>query len=87
MPLKLVPSSRFIKQSQKIVKKHPHLRSKINQILKDLHINPQQLHLKFHKVGGHNNWAVSVTHDIRIIIHWAGDQLYLTNIGTHDHVY
>lgn len=83
----VVPSTRFIKNAKKLIRKQPQLKQKIKGIIKALRTNPTIGKLKFHKVGGKNNWAVSVNRDIRIIIHWEDNVLYLTNIGSHDEVY
>jgi mRNA-degrading endonuclease YafQ of YafQ-DinJ toxin-antitoxin module len=87
MPHRLILSSRFSSNLKKLLKKHPGLRSKIKAIMYELQLNPHTPSLKLHKLSGRQNWSISVTYDVRIILHWQGENLYLTNIGTHDEVY
>lgn len=83
----LILSQRFQRQARKLVKHNPSLKQKISQILKILVDDPRSAKLRLHKLSGSDNWSVSVTSDIRIILNWEEEQLYLTGIGSHDEVY
>ncbi len=83
----LVLSAVFQKQTKKLVKKNPQLRTKIAKTLKLLSADISRPSLRLHKLAGENNWSVSVTGDIRIIIHFSGDKVFCTRIGTHNEVY
>lgn len=83
----LILSSAFVRDIKKLLKKNPQLKSKIDKTLKTLRHDPSHPSLRLHKLSGINNWSVSVSRDIRIIIHWDGKDFFLTRIGTHDDLY
>ena len=84
---RLVFSSVFQRQLKKLVKKNPKLKNKISKTLKILIKNIHHSSLRLHKLSGKNNWSVSVTTNIRIIIHFERNKIYCLRIGTHDQVY
>ncbi|MFC1727063.1 type II toxin-antitoxin system YafQ family toxin [Patescibacteria group bacterium] len=84
---RLVLSSAFQRQLKRLVKRNPRLKGKIKKIFEYLIKNVNHSSLKLHKLSGKNNWSISVTHDIRIIIHLEGDQIFCLRIGSHDQVY
>lgn len=83
----LILSAAFQKQLKRLVKQNPHLKSKIKQVLRILIKDINHPSLRLHKLSGENNWSVSVTYNIRIILHWHNEKLFCTRIGTHDQVY
>ena len=84
---KIVLSSVFQKQVEKLIRRDPKLKNRLSKTLKYLHKDLNHPSLRLHKLTGTDNWSVSVTDDIRIIIHWEDDYLFCTRIGTHDEVY
>ena len=85
--MKLVLAKRFRRDLEKFLKSRPQLKPKVSKSLKFLQNNINHPSLRLHKLSGTNNWSISVTQDIRIIIHWERETIYLLRIGTHDEVY
>jgi len=83
----IVLSAAFQRQIKRLVRKNPGFREKITKTLKVLAQNINHPSLKLHKLSGENNWSVSVTNDIRIIIHFSQGKVFCVRIGTHDEVY
>lgn len=83
----LVLSSAFIRQLKRLLKRNPQLKNKVKKALNVLAKDIDHPSLGLHKLSGENNWSVSVTRDVRIIVHWEKGKLYCTRIGTHDQVY
>ncbi|MFC1790576.1 type II toxin-antitoxin system YafQ family toxin [Patescibacteria group bacterium] len=83
----LILSSAFQRQLKKLTKKDPSVRIKIQKTLKTLLKNPQHPTLKLHKLGGENNWAVSITYNLRLVIHFSGEKIFCLRLGSHDQVY
>lgn len=83
----IILSNAFQTQLKKLIKKNPRIKEKITKTLKFLSQNINHPALRLHKLSGQNNWSVSVTGDIRIIIHWSQGKIFCTRIGTHDNVY
>jgi mRNA-degrading endonuclease YafQ of YafQ-DinJ toxin-antitoxin module len=42
-----------------------------------------------HKLKGDLDgyWAFSVDDDLRVLVRWEGDEVFLVNLGSHDQVY
>lgn len=83
----IILSSAFQRQLKKISKQNLPLKSKIKKILSLLLSDLNHPSLKLHKLSGENNWSVSVTPDIRIVLHREKDRIFLLRIGSHDEVY
>jgi mRNA-degrading endonuclease YafQ of YafQ-DinJ toxin-antitoxin module len=83
----LVLSSAFQRQLKRFVKRNPSLKAKVNRVFKYLIKDVAHPSIKLHKLSGKNNWSISVTHDIRIIIHLEGNKIFCLRIGSHDRVY
>ncbi|MFC1727080.1 type II toxin-antitoxin system YafQ family toxin [Patescibacteria group bacterium] len=83
----VILSSTFQRQPKKLVKNNPRLKSKINKILNYLIKDISHSSLRLHKLSGRNNWSISVTHDVRMIIHLEGNQVFCLRIGSHDQAY
>lgn len=51
--------------------------------------DPQDPLLRTHKLKGELDayWAFSVDDDLRVLFRWEGDEAFLVNLGSHDHVY
>lgn len=80
-------TSRFDRELAALVKSQRLTRSRMDKILTILTTNPRHPSLHLHKLTGTNNYAVSVDQNIRIILNWENDRLYLSRIGSHDEVY
>lgn len=92
--MKIRPSAKFIRLSNKLVKANPLLDPKIELSLERLKNNPYEPALKTHKLKGKLNgiWACKVTEDIRILFEIIEDEddelcIHLLSIGKHDEVY
>jgi len=83
----LVLSSAFQKQLKKLIKQNPHLKNQIAKTLKLLQSNLKHQSLRLHKLEGINSWSVYVNKNLRIIVHWEKDQLFLLRIAPHDQSY
>lgn len=83
----LVIASAFQRQLKRLVRQNPQLKNKITQTLKDLSKNIDKSSLKVHKLSGEDDWSVSVTYKIRLIIHLEGNKIFCLRIGSHDEVY
>src|ERR1700733_4258344 len=56
----------------------------------DLQINPAHPSLQFHKLErakDHNFWSISVSSNLRLIVHKTGTSLLLCYVGHHDEAY
>ncbi len=84
---RIILSSAFQRQFKKLIKQNPRLKSKTSKIFKLLIRDVNHPSLKLHKLLGENNWSISVTHSIRIIIHLEGNQIFCLRIGVHNQVY
>ena len=82
-------SSGYIRAHRKIVKKSPHLQSKIKKRLQILLSDPTYSSLKLHKLEGklNINWSISIQQDIRLVFTYVKEGVLLLNIGSHDEVY
>jgi len=83
----LILSSSFQKQLNKLIKRNPKLKTKIKDVIKLIKKDIAQPSLKLHKLSGKNNWSISVTRSIRLIIHLEKNKIYCLRIGSHDEVY
>ena len=85
----LVLSNRFKKSLRNFIKKHPELRSVIQEKLKILETNPKDRRLQTQKLTGtlKGLLAASLTHEYRLILYCEKDLIFLITIGTHDEVY
>ena len=84
---RIFPSTRFIKEAEKISRKNSKFKSQLAKTLKFLKRDISYPSLRLHKLSGINYWSVSVDKSIRIIMRWNEDKLYLLRIGTHEEVY
>lgn len=85
--MKIIPSKKFIDEAQKILKKDPKQRVKLEKTLNLIRTNIKYLSLRLHKLSGTENYSVSMDKSLRIIIHLEGENIFLLKIGTHEEVY
>jgi addiction module RelE/StbE family toxin len=83
----LVLSQKFQKQIKQVVRSNPQIKPRLAKTFELLRKKINYPSLRLHKLSGQNNWSVSVTRNIRIILHIEEDNIYLLRIGTHDEVY
>ncbi|NER24489.1 MAG: type II toxin-antitoxin system mRNA interferase toxin, RelE/StbE family [Symploca sp. SIO1C2] len=69
MKFVLLPSSAFVREARKIVKKNPQTAQNIQNTVELLSTEPFNPRLRTHKLKGElqNSWACSVGYDLRII--------------------
>jgi mRNA-degrading endonuclease YafQ of YafQ-DinJ toxin-antitoxin module len=78
---------KFQKELKSVVKGNSKLKNQIHKTVNLLQKNIDHPSLRLHKLSGQNNWAISVTKSIRIIMHWEKETLYLLRVGKHEDVY
>ena len=76
---------------REIQKRHPELRKRLADILRDLEKDPFQPHLKYHHLGGKLKGiqAVSINDKYRVSLTVAISQkeVILLDVGSHDELY
>lgn len=85
----LYTTKTFDRRLNTFLKKHPELENGIKEKL-DLFIrNPFDKQLKTHKLSGSlkHERAIWLTYEYRILFLLKGNEIYLTNIGSHDEIY
>jgi len=93
MKFVLLPSSAFVRESRKVVKKNPQIAQNIQKTVELLSTEPFHPRLRTHKLKGElqNSWACSAGYDLRIIFKFVEYEetqaILLESIGTHDEVY
>ena len=85
--MNIIPSDRFISDSQKLEKRNKKLKESIRKTLYYLQVNPGHPSLRLHKLAGMNTYSISVNMSIRIVFGRVGDDIHLLCIGTHEDVY
>lgn len=91
----LVFSSSFKRAFKATIKRRPELKSKIEEKLRLLTIDPYQSSLRTHKLKGKLSgvWSCTIEYDCRIIFSFEQnkqtkeEEIFLIDIGTHDEVY
>ncbi len=87
----LVWTAHFTRAAKKFTKRHPELKKKVADILRDLEKDPFQPHLDYHHLGGKQAGiqAVSITDSYRITmtVIITKKEIILLDIGSHDEVY
>ncbi|MEK7592916.1 MAG: type II toxin-antitoxin system RelE/ParE family toxin [Patescibacteria group bacterium] len=71
----------------KLEKKNERLKKAIVKTMGRLQDNPSHPSLRLHKLSGQSVYSISVTMNIRIIIAFRGDDIYLLSVGSHEDVY
>jgi mRNA-degrading endonuclease YafQ of YafQ-DinJ toxin-antitoxin module len=89
MTYKLYATNTFSRKLKAFLKSHPELEETVKDKFDEIIINPFSSKLKAHKLYGKlkNEWSVSLTYEHRILFVIQQNNIYLTNIGTHDEVY
>ena len=79
----------FERRLKQFLKRHPELENTVAEKLDLVIEDPFGSGLKTHKLSGRlmRNWAISLTYEYRILFIIEGEDIYLTNIGSHDEVY
>ena len=93
--MRLVASTRFIKQFKKRVRADPRLEPKIREVLRLLAENPFNPKLETHKLGGKHKdkWGCTVEYDCRIGFQFVPnpntgeEDIWLLGVGSHDQIY
>ena len=91
----LVWSATFVRAYRRIVRRHPDLRERIEEVLRQLAMDPFDPKLHSHKLKGDlaGVWACVVSYDCRILFQFVQnpesgeDEIFLLTIGSHDEVY
>jgi mRNA-degrading endonuclease YafQ of YafQ-DinJ toxin-antitoxin module len=83
--VRVTASSRFLRKAKKL--REPHA-SMLRAALRRFAADPQDPLLRVHKLKSDLDgyWAFSVDIDLRVLVRWDGDELFLGNIGSHDQV-
>lgn len=84
--MRVTASSRFLRKAKKL--REPHA-SMLRAALRRFAADPQDPILRMHKLKGDLDgyWAFSVDDDLRVLVRWEGDEVFLVNLGSHDQVY
>ncbi len=85
--MNLFTTVRFRRELKALLKNRRLSESIIQKTLKLLATNPRNPTLRLHKLTGTNNFSVSVDKDLRIILSWEDNSVYLLRVGSHDEVY
>ena len=91
----IIFANSFKRAYKSLIRKHPELKSKTENILRLLAENPFNPLLQTHKLKGQlaGSWACTVEYDCRIVFDFienseSGDEeILLLDIGSHDEVY
>ena len=87
----LVRTSAFDRQLARFIRRHPDLRQRVAQVLRDLEQDPFQPHLRLHALAGELDGchAVRVTYSYRVVLTLAlqEQEITLLDIGSHDAAY
>ncbi len=85
--MKLIATPRFDREFDRIVKKRLEITKRIHKTLALFSLNPHHPSLRLHKVSHEGVYSLSVDMDLRILLLWEDDQVFLLRIGTHEDVY
>ena len=84
-------TAHFIRSAKKFTKRHPELKKKLADVLRDLEKDPLQPHLEYHHLSGKQAGvqAVRLTYSYRITLTLmvTEKEVILLDIGSHDEVY
>ncbi|MDH3976699.1 MAG: plasmid stabilization protein [Deltaproteobacteria bacterium] len=87
----LVWTEHFTRSAKKFMRKHPEVKVKFADTLRDLETDPASPHLKLHALSGRLKGiqAVRLTYSFRITltIKIVEEEIILLHIGSHDAVY
>lgn len=82
-------TSNFSKRIEKLTKRNPRLRQKIDKTLQLLVTDSGNNSLRLHKIEGKEDsiWSISIDMKLRILFTYVENGILLFDIGTHDEVY
>jgi len=87
----LVWTAHFIRAAEKFKKRHPELKKRLADVLRDLEKDPFQPHLHYHHLGGKLKGvqAVSINDKYRVSLTVAisEKEVILLDVGSHDEAY
>jgi addiction module RelE/StbE family toxin len=87
----LVWTAYFTRTAEKFIRRHPELKKKLAEILRDLEKNPFNPRLHYHQLKGKfkDIQAVSITDKYRLSLKIliTDKEVILLDIGSHDDVY
>jgi addiction module RelE/StbE family toxin len=87
----LVWTAYFTRVAAKFIRRHPELKKRFADVLRDLEKNPLHPRLHYHKLSGRLEGiqAVSITEKYRLTLKIiiADKEVILLDIGSHDEVY
>lgn len=84
--MRVTASSRFLHKAKRLREPRASLlRAALRRFAADL----QDPLLRTHKLKGDlaDYWSFSVDDDLRVLVRWDGDDIFLVNLGSHDQVY
>ncbi len=88
---RLVWTDHFTRAAKKFIKKHPDLKGRLADTLRDLEADPTAPHLKLHTLSGRLKGiqSVSLTYSYRITLtlRIIEGEIILLDIGSHEDVY
>ena len=85
----LVISKSTQRKVKVFIKKHPPLRSKLEQVVTNLLRDPFLASLETHRLSGKLKYlyAASINYDYRVVFFFDDKFLYIVNVGSHEEVY
>lgn len=85
--MKLIATPRFDRELDRIIKKKRlDIGKRVGKTLRLFSLNPRHPSLRLHKIS-HDMYSLSIDMNLRILILWEDDQVFLLRIGTHEEVY
>jgi mRNA-degrading endonuclease YafQ of YafQ-DinJ toxin-antitoxin module len=84
--VRVTASRRFLRKAKKL--REPQA-SMLRAALRRFAADPRDPVLRTHKLKGDLDgyWAFTVDDDLRVLVRWAGNEVFLVNLGSHDQVY
>lgn len=81
-------SSNFEKKFNKLQRKNILSKTKLDQKLRLLTLNPRHPSLRLHKIESRNSaWSISIDMSLRILFVYRAYGILLVDIGSHNEVY
>lgn len=91
MTYRLSRTRYFERRVARFVRRYPHLRGRLAELLRQLAADPSQAHLRLQPLRGElaGLHAASVTHEHRVLLtlRLSEGEILFIDIGTHDEVY
>jgi mRNA-degrading endonuclease YafQ of YafQ-DinJ toxin-antitoxin module len=87
----LIWTQTFVHTARKFIRRHPHLEGLLEDIFRQLEMDPFAPRLRLHPLKGRHagKYAIRMTYEYRIvlILKITEKEIILLDIGTHDEVY